>query len=98
MRGFAEILGNSASSHYVTAAIEAANSRGAEGVTYVVGDITNLAGADLGRFDFFLAAPQATRELVKSRIAAASWAGVSSCGTCPVPGSSRNSAPGMAVA
>lgn len=39
---------------YVPAAVEAANSRGAEGVTYVVGDITNLAGADLGRFDFFL--------------------------------------------
>jgi SAM-dependent methyltransferase len=39
---------------YVPAAIEAANSRGAEGVTYVVGDITSLAGAGLGRFDFFL--------------------------------------------
>jgi hypothetical protein len=34
----------------------------------------------------------------KSRIAAASGPGVSSCGTCPVSGSIRNSAPGMAVA
>ena len=39
---------------YVPAAVEAANSRGTEGVTYVVGDVTNLAAADLGRFDFFL--------------------------------------------
>ena len=39
---------------YVPAAIEAADSRGTEGVSYVVGDVTNLAAADLGRFDFFL--------------------------------------------
>lgn len=40
--------------NYVPAAIEAADSRGTEGVSYVVGDVTNLAAADLGRFDFFL--------------------------------------------
>jgi SAM-dependent methyltransferase len=39
---------------YVPAAIEAANSRGTEGVTYVAGDITSLAATDLGCFDFFL--------------------------------------------
>ncbi len=39
---------------YVPAAVEAANSRGTEGVTYVIGDVTNLAAADLGRFGFFL--------------------------------------------
>ncbi len=39
---------------YVPAAIEAAKSRCTEDVTYVVGDITNLAAADLGCFDFFL--------------------------------------------
>jgi SAM-dependent methyltransferase len=39
---------------YVPAAIEAAKSRGAAGVTYVVGDVTNLPAAGLGRFDFFL--------------------------------------------
>ena len=39
---------------YVPAAIEAAKSRGAAGVTYVVGDVTNLPAASLGRFDFFL--------------------------------------------
>ena len=39
---------------YVPAAVEAANSRGTEGVTYVVGDVTNLTEADLGHFDFFL--------------------------------------------
>lgn len=39
---------------YVPAAIEAAKSRGGEGVTYVVGDVTNLASAGLGTFDFFL--------------------------------------------
>ena len=39
---------------YVPAAVEAANSRGTEGVTYVVGDVTNLTAADLGHFDFFL--------------------------------------------
>lgn len=39
---------------YVPAAIEAARNRGAEGITYVVGDVTNLSAADLGTFDFFL--------------------------------------------
>ena len=39
---------------YVPAAIEAASSRCTEDVTYVVGDITNLAAADLGYFEFFL--------------------------------------------
>jgi SAM-dependent methyltransferase len=39
---------------YVSAAIEAAKSRGVEGVTYVVGDVTNLPSANLGTFDFFL--------------------------------------------
>jgi SAM-dependent methyltransferase len=39
---------------YVPAAIEAAQSRGADGVTYVVGDVTNLPAASLGTFDFFL--------------------------------------------
>lgn len=39
---------------YVPAAVEAANSRGTEGVAYVVGDVTNLTAADLGHFDFFL--------------------------------------------
>jgi SAM-dependent methyltransferase len=39
---------------YVPAAINAAKNRGPDGVTYVVGDITDLAGADLGHFDFFL--------------------------------------------
>jgi SAM-dependent methyltransferase len=39
---------------YVPAAIEAANSRGTEGVTYLVADVTNLAEANLGCFDFFL--------------------------------------------
>lgn len=39
---------------YVPAAIEAAKSRGTEGVTYVAGDITDPAAADLGTFDFFL--------------------------------------------
>ncbi len=39
---------------YVPAAVEVAQSRGAEGVTYLVGDVTNLAAADLGRFEFFL--------------------------------------------
>lgn len=38
---------------YVPAAIEAARRQGAEGVTYVVGDVTDLQ-ADLGTFDFFL--------------------------------------------
>ncbi|MFB4315009.1 class I SAM-dependent methyltransferase [Actinomadura sp. 21ATH] len=39
---------------YVPAAIEAAERKRPEGVTYVVGDVTNLAGAGLGTFDFFL--------------------------------------------
>lgn len=39
---------------YVPAAIEAAARRGPAGVTYVVGDVTNLAAASLGTFDFFL--------------------------------------------
>ena len=39
---------------YVPAAISAAKSRGPDRVTYVVGDITDLAAADLGHFDFFL--------------------------------------------
>lgn len=39
---------------YVPAAIEAAKSRSAQGVTYVIGDVTNLTESDLGRFDFFL--------------------------------------------
>ncbi len=39
---------------YVPAAIEAAKSCGVEGVTYVVGDVTNLPSPNLGTFDFFL--------------------------------------------
>jgi hypothetical protein len=39
---------------YVPAAIEAAARRGPAGVTYVVGDVTNLSAASLGTFDFFL--------------------------------------------
>jgi SAM-dependent methyltransferase len=39
---------------HVPAAVEAANSRGTDGVSYVVADVTNLAAADLGCFDFFL--------------------------------------------
>jgi SAM-dependent methyltransferase len=39
---------------YVPEAIEAARSRGPQDVTYVVGDVTNLAAAGLGYFDFFL--------------------------------------------
>jgi SAM-dependent methyltransferase len=38
---------------YVPRAIDAANRRGVPGVTYVVGDVTDLAPVDLGRFDFF---------------------------------------------
>lgn len=34
-------------------AIEAANRRGVSGTTFVVGDVTDLAPADLGTFDFF---------------------------------------------
>ncbi|MGH3241625.1 MAG: class I SAM-dependent methyltransferase [Spirillospora sp.] len=39
---------------YVPAAIEAAKSRDTEGVTYLLGDVTDLRSADLGTFDFFL--------------------------------------------
>ncbi|GCD92701.1 class I SAM-dependent methyltransferase [Embleya hyalina] len=39
---------------YVPAAIEAARQRGDEGVTYVVGDVTDLGSGDLGTFDLFL--------------------------------------------
>ncbi len=39
---------------YVPAAIEAAGRQEAEGVAYVVGDVTDLPSAGLGTFDFFL--------------------------------------------
>jgi SAM-dependent methyltransferase len=41
---------------YVPAAIEAAaaKSRGVDGLSYVVGDVTRLPSANLGTFDFFL--------------------------------------------
>jgi SAM-dependent methyltransferase len=39
---------------YVPAAVEAARRRSTNGATYVVGDVTDLPGADLGTFDFFL--------------------------------------------
>ena len=41
---------------YVPAAIEAAKakSRGTDGLSYVVGDVTRLESARLGTFDFFL--------------------------------------------
>ncbi len=39
---------------YVPAAIEAAERKGGEGVSYVVGDVTELSSAGLGMFDFFL--------------------------------------------
>jgi hypothetical protein len=39
---------------YVPAAIEAAAGRGTAGVTYLVGDVTNLPAASTGTFDFFL--------------------------------------------
>ncbi|MFI0351145.1 class I SAM-dependent methyltransferase [Actinomadura sp. 9N407] len=39
---------------YVPAAIEAAEREEAKGVTYVVGDVTDLPSAGLGTFDFFL--------------------------------------------
>ena len=39
---------------YVPAAIEAAQHKASNGVTYVVGDATDLAAAGLGTFDFFL--------------------------------------------
>ena len=38
----------------VPRAIAAARRRGGPDVTYVVGDVTDLAAADLGTFDFFL--------------------------------------------
>jgi SAM-dependent methyltransferase len=38
----------------VPRAIEAANRRGVPGARFVVGDVTDLAVADLGTFDFFL--------------------------------------------
>jgi hypothetical protein len=39
---------------YVPAAIEAAERQDATGVTYVVGDVTDLPASGLGTFDFFL--------------------------------------------
>jgi hypothetical protein len=39
---------------YVPAAIEAAKRQRGNGATYVVGDVTDLAAAKLGSFDFFL--------------------------------------------
>ena len=39
---------------YVPAAIDAARARATSGETYVIGDVTDLQGAGLGRFDFFL--------------------------------------------
>ncbi len=38
---------------YVPRAIDAANRRVVSGATFVVGDVTDLAPADLGMFDFF---------------------------------------------
>jgi len=38
---------------YVPRAIDAANRRAVAGATFVVGDVTDLAPADLGMFDFF---------------------------------------------
>jgi SAM-dependent methyltransferase len=38
----------------VESAIESARSRGTEGVSYVVGDVTQLPSAGLGTFDFLL--------------------------------------------
>ena len=38
----------------IARAIDAANRRGVSGATFVVGDVTKLTVADLGRFDFFL--------------------------------------------
>jgi SAM-dependent methyltransferase len=37
----------------VPRAIDAANRKGVSGATFVVGDVTDLAPADLGTFDFF---------------------------------------------
>ena len=39
---------------YVPAAIEQAKTESPDGVTYVVGDVTDLPAAQLGTFDFFL--------------------------------------------
>ena len=39
---------------YVPRAIKAAQRKGITGVTYVVGDVTQLPSASLGTFDFFL--------------------------------------------
>lgn len=39
---------------YVPAAIDAAKGKGVRGVTYVVGDVTDLVSAGLGTFDFFV--------------------------------------------
>jgi hypothetical protein len=39
---------------YVPRAVDAANRRGVPGATFVVGDVTDLAPADLGTFDLFL--------------------------------------------
>ncbi len=39
---------------YVPAAIEAARSKAEEGVTYVVGDVTDLEASGLGTFGFFI--------------------------------------------
>ena len=38
----------------VPSAIEAARRKASDGVSYVVGDVTDLPAADLGKFDFFL--------------------------------------------
>ncbi len=38
---------------YLPRAVDAANRRGVSGATYVVGDVTDLAPADLSMFDFF---------------------------------------------
>lgn len=39
---------------YVPSAVKAARRCSPEGVSYVVGDVTNLSSAELGTFDFFL--------------------------------------------
>ena len=39
---------------YVPSAIAVASSKAVDGVTYVVGDVTDLTSAGLGTFDFFL--------------------------------------------
>ena len=38
----------------VARAIDAADDRGSPGAAFVLGDVTDLGSADLGRFDFFL--------------------------------------------